>query len=363
MLVNQNEVLYSLSDVAIIPSSSPGKIEHRSECRPFTYSIEGMEDFYPVIAAPMSSVVSHLNYAKFHSSKISCVIPRSVPLQERLYYCTHVMCAFSLQEIVDNFINNIYHNITAFSRIIILIDIANGHMEKEIETGKMLRNLYGDDLVLMGGNIGNPEMYPYYNDAGFDFLRVGIGGGSQCLTSTQTGIHYPMASLVSRIYQDYIEGKIEFEERRTKIVADGGINSYSDAIKCLALGADYVMMGKVFAKAEEACGPTRVFLDSETGEESLYRQYYGMSTKRAQAEILGFNTLEDAKKDNNVKLKTSEGRSEYLKVEYTLKGWADNFDSYLRSAMSYTGYSSLPFFKRCQVRVISPSSGTLINGK
>lgn len=358
MLTKKNEVLYSLGDVTIIPGEST-TILHRSQCDPFTKSIEGKENYYPVIAAPMASVISPENYKLFHEQGISCIIPRNIPLEERKKLCMEVMCAFSLNEVEENFINNKYSLLG--DKLHILIDIANGHMVKEIAIGKTLKELYGDNVILMGGNIANPQTYFLYNDAGFDFLRLGIGGGSQCITSTQLGVHYPMASLINDTVKAIMERALYYDKKRTKIIADGGINSFSDAIKCLALGADYVMMGKVFAKAKEACGDTFVMYDEKSGNPRTYRRYYGMSTKRAQAEILGYKTVEDAKK--SVELKTSEGRSEDLLVEYTLKGWADNFDSYLRSAMSYTNSHTLDRFKHSEVRVVSPISGMLINNK
>ena len=360
MLTKKNEVLYSLGDVTIIPGEST-TILHRSQCDPFTKSIEGKENYYPVIAAPMASVISPENYKLFHEQGISCIIPRNIPLEKRKKLCMEVICAFSLNEVEENFINNKYSLLG--DKLHILIDIANGHMVKEIAIGKTLKELYGDNVILMGGNIANPQTYFLYNDAGFDFLRLGIGGGSQCITSTQLGVHYPMASLISDTVELMRDKGIYFDKGRTKIIADGGINSFSDSIKCLALGADYVMMGKVFAKAKEACGDTFVMYDEKSGNPRTYRRYYGMSTKRAQAEILGYNTIEEAKKDT-IKLKTAEGRSEDLLIEYTLQGWVENFDSYLRSAMSYTGSAYLSTFPmRAEVRVISPLSGTLINSK
>lgn len=360
MLTKKNEVLYSLGDVTIIPGEST-TILHRSQCDPFTKSIEGKENYYPVIAAPMASVISPENYKLFHEQGISCIIPRNIPLEERKKLCMEVICAFSLNEVEENFINNKYSLLG--DKLHILIDIANGHMVKEIAIGKTLKELYGDNVILMGGNIANPQTYFLYNDAGFDFLRLGIGGGSQCITSTQLGVHYPMASLIGDTVELMRDKGIYFDKGRTKIIADGGINSFSDAIKCLALGADYVMMGKVFAKAKEACGDTFVMYDEKSGNPRTYRRYYGMSTKRAQAEILGYNTIEEAKKDT-IKLKTAEGRSEDLLIEYTLQGWVENFDSYLRSAMSYTGSAYLSTFPmRGEVRVISSLSGTLINSK
>ena len=141
-----------------------------------------------------------------------------------------------------------------------------------------------------------------------------------------------MASLLDEIRK--IKGK-------TKIIADGGIGGYSDAIKCLALGADYVMMGKVFTKAalhgEKLGSPV---------------SYYGMSTKIAQKEM------------GNKRLKTSEGKSMILNKEYTLEGWAENFTDYLRSSMSYTGARCLETFRDCTTcQVISPNSSYAINNK
>lgn len=353
-MLNKEKILYSLREVTIIPSVNPVGIEHRAECDIRTNSIEGVPGYLPLIAAPMSSVISPGNYNKFHEAGISCIIPRTVPINERLRLCTEVMCAFSLKEVEDNFLNNRFTLLG--TKLHVLIDIANGHMKKELLLGEQLKDIYKDNIILMGGNIANPEIYGAYCDSGFDYIRLGIGGGAGCITSTQSGVHYPMASLISETYElgyhyDY----------RTKIVADGGINSYSDAIKCLALGADYVMMGKVFAKSKEACGETYNMYD-EKGDLKTYRHYYGMSTKKAQAEILGYNTIEDAKKEN-IKLKTSEGRSVDVLVEYSLSGWVENFTSYIRSAMSYTGHLNLEDFKESEVAVMSPTSEMLINSK
>lgn len=176
----------------------------------------------------------------------------------------------------------------------------------------------------MGGNIANPKTYKLYDKAGFDYLRVGIGGGAGCITSTQTGIHYPMGSLINDTFQVKRECS-----GNTKIIADGGISTFSAVIKCLALGADYVMMGSTFGKALEAAGPVLREYYGEyyeslpesidiTRGEKFYREYYGMSTKRAQAEILG-KSIETVDRE---KLKTSEGKSVVLEIEYTLAGWA-----------------------------------------
>ena len=343
----KNNVLYSLSDITIIPNVI-SEISSRSECCPYCLNITKVDNYsLPVIVAPMSSVIDDTNFKTFEENKISCIIPRNISIEKRLDLCNKVFCSFSLSEVEKYFINNVRE---VNNKVYILIDIANGHMKSELELGSSLKEIYQDKIILMGGNIANPLTYQLYDQHNFDYVRIGIAGGSQCLTGTNTGVHFPMASLIDEInmLREDICG-------RTKIIADGGINSYSDAIKCLALGADYVMMGKVFAKSEEAIGEV-IEIDNKR-----YRKYYGMSTKIAQAEILG-KSLEIARKTEN--LKTAEGKSSMVKVEYTVKGWVDNFTSYLTSAMSYSNSHTLDEFRRNSIcQVISTSSSRLVNEK
>ena len=169
----KKETLYSLRDISVIPQVSTN-IKSRSECNPYTSSIEGTHrDFLPIIAAPMSCVYSDgKTYQDFWNSKVNCVIPRTVSIKERLELMETVFCAFSMKEAEDILELPIPEN-----RYYILLDMANGHMEKQLELGKKLKDKFGPNIVLMGGNIANPKTYLLYEKAGFDFCRVGIGGG------------------------------------------------------------------------------------------------------------------------------------------------------------------------------------------
>lgn len=343
-----NKVLLSLDDITIIPAVQ-SKIKSRKECDPFISQIEGGNNFYPIIAAPMDSVVDDQNYRLFWDNKVSCVIPRTISLERRLELCGEVFCAFGLKEIESEFLEKTQKH----PKLFVLIDIANGHMTYQLEIGIKLREKYGDSLKLMGGNIANPETYLLYDEAKFDYLRVGIGGGAGCLTSVQTAIHFPMASLLEEIAEVRKNKKTE-----TKVIADGGIRTYTDIIKCLALGADYVMMGYTLSKCIEASGiqysPEFTLEDAKRmiGSGNILRkEYHGMSTKEVQAKILGVNLEE-----NRHKLKTSEGRREIVDVEYSLEGWTENLNSYLRSAMSYTESANLIQFKNVTCRRISNAS-------
>ena len=83
----------------------------------------------------------------------------------------------------------------------ILVDIANGHMSILKELAIKFKELYPDKMLMLG-NIANPKTYKYFAETGcVDYLRVGIGNGSGCLTTKSTAIGYPMASLINEIYQ------------------------------------------------------------------------------------------------------------------------------------------------------------------
>lgn len=327
----KKEPLYALRDISIIPAVST-TIKSRKECDPLRRKIEYNGMFYPLIASPMDSVLDENNWHIYWDNKINCIIPRTVELRKRLELCTKVFCAFSLREVKECFIDNNMSSLNFY----VLIDIANGSMLEEINLGKALKKRYGQRIHLMGGNIGNPQTYLLYDAAGFDFLRVGVGSGNGCLTSTNTAIHYPYASLIS----DISEMKYRYHSH-CKIIADGGMSGYSDIIKSLALGADYVMCGRIFAQAAKT--------EEELGQNLIYR---GMSTKEAQKAM------------GNTQLKTAEGRSVQISKQYTLSGWIENFDSYLRSAMSYCDSKDLTEFRTKAIcQVISPNSSSQINDK
>ena len=325
----KKKTLYSLNDISVVPSVV-STIVSRKECDPFREGLISGDYNFPLVVAPMSCI--DIPETSFREEKINYIIPRTVDFGKRLALCKKSFCAFSMSEAEE-----LLSLPESKEKIYVLIDIANGHMKSQIELGKKLKKKFGSRISLMGGNIANPKTYLEYDKAGFDLCRCGVGGGDGCLTATQTSIHYPMASLLADI-----QSLRKFRPWcKCKVIADGGISCYSDIIKCLALGADYVMCGKLFAKA--------CLKKDEIGSEF---QYYGMSTKKAQKEM------------GNTVLKTSEGRERTLTKEYTLSGWIENFNDYLRSAMSYSNSRNLKEFRKNTVcQVISPNSSYKINNK
>ena len=337
---------YSLNDISIIPASV-SVINSRSECCP--YYGDGM---LPLFTAPMSSVVDLNNYKLFKQNKINPIIPRTINFEDRFNLCNDSWCAFSLDEFIS--ITESYKKI---DKLYMLIDIANGNMLKLHNAIRKAKELHGDTFVIMAGNIANPETYVKLADAGADYVRLSVGTGSVCATASKSGIFYPIASLIKECFDLSLN-----MDKSAKIIADGGIKNTDDITKCLALGADYVMCGNIFNKMLESSGKTffengevyNQFLeydgDNVFEECKLFKEYYGMSTQKAQQEM------------GNKILKVSEGVEKLQQVEYTMEEWTNNFTGYLKSAMSYTSsYALDDFIGNVKTIVISQNSYNSIN--
>lgn len=353
-----NTTKFDFDDILIVPSEITD-IKSRKEVN--VYDENGM---LPIFAAPMDTVVSIGNEAHFRNNRINSIIPRTefvkmnttdmdklinrvvntsswvaVGLDEFSYLMGHFHAKSLMDDHPERILERDYY---------ICIDIANGHLQKlDVEIVKWKKHF--SNLHIMTGNVANPFTYERLSKIGVEYVRVGIGNGSGCLTTQQTAIGYPMASLINECY------KISCTMNKpAKIVADGGFDKYSDIIKALHLGADAVMLGGIFNKALESCADTymgnvkheswtepgkrinqydQIYADMLQHGTRIFKKFRGMSTKEVQS------TLKP-----NTDIKTSEGITRMNQVEYTLQGWTENFIDYMKSSMSYCNCRTLDEF-------------------
>lgn len=333
------------NDILITPAIT-SSIRSRAEINP--YYIKGV---LPVIVSPMDTVVGLDNWKLYLEEKMPICFPRGIrppgDLPEQQFskedasilscYNDMIFFSYSLDEtrdliewLIDNPGSDLSGNV--------LIDIANGHIQHMVDLVKELRSR--TKMKIMVGNIANPKTYKVLSLAGADYIRVGIGFGGGCLTAMNTGIGYAMASLVLECRE--LKNKMYLEgENCADIVADGGFREYSDIIKALALGADYVMLGSMLNKSLESSGDTywKGIKLSKGVAEFLWKRKF-----RLEKKFRGMSTKEVQKKWGKEKLTTSEGVVRMRTVKYTLTGWRENFEDYLKSSMSYTNSRILKDF-------------------
>lgn len=307
--------LYSIDEVVLIPAPF-SRVSSRQECWPF---YEGNN--LPIFIAPMSCLVDADNYDKLRNFGFNVILPRTVPLEERLssLYMSDRWAAFGLEEL--NRVYKLAKEGFLNARFQICIDIANGHQSRVLGWCKTLKRDC-PNCKIMVGNIANPETYKEYAKAGVDYVRLGIGSGHVCTTSVQTGIHYPMASLIAEC--KYIKDKNKFT---TAIVADGGFRYIDQLVKGLALGADYIMIGRIAAGFPEACG--EVNSNNE-------REYYGMSTEKAQRLM---------HPEANYVPRHTEGTVRWVPIMKDTANWIEDFTHALKSSMSYCDAFDLSEYK------------------
>lgn len=327
-------MLYSLDEICLIPEMI-SEIKHRRDINVLTN-----KNNYPIFTAPMASIVDDSNFKTFKSHRLNVIVPRSVSWKSRVDHIN----AGDWTAVGFKEAEAIYETLEIAKGYVVrlCIDQANGHMEDLLVLCKKFKETFGDRIKIMTGNIANPHTYKEYARAGVDYVRVGIGAGNACTTSVQTGMHYPLGSLITKLKEekDLIKQSISLGAKYLsvpKIVADGGFKRIDQCVKALALGADFVMLGEILAKSEEACG-TIVAERNSLGFKS--REYFGMSTEKAQILV---NDASLFKVDNFVP-KHSEGKVKTIDVEYKLSEWIGDFDHALRSSMSYAGASRLEKF-------------------
>lgn len=157
---------------------------------------------------------------------------------------------------------------------VLCIDSSDGFSEWQGEAIKFIRKNHPEAYV-GAGNVVDRDGFNYLADAGADFIKVGIGGGSICITREQKGIGRGQATSVL----DVVKARNEFFHRTgtyIPICSDGGISQDYHVTLALAMGADFVMMGRYFARFEESAGK-KVVVNGHVAKE-----YWGEGSSRAR---------------------------------------------------------------------------------
>ena len=226
---------------------------------------------------------------------------------------------------------------------VLCIDSSEGFSEWQARTLKFIREKYGDTVKVGAGNVVDREGFLFLAEAGADFIKVGIGGGSICITRETKGIGRGQATALI----DVCKARDEYFEKTgvyVPVCSDGGIVHDHHMTLALAMGADFMMLGRYFARFDES--PTnRVTING-----NYYKEYWGEGSNRArnwQRYDLG----------GDKKLSFEEGVDSYVPYAGSLKDNVSLSLSKVRSTMCNCGALTIPELqKKAKLTLVSATS-------
>ena len=211
---------------------------------------------------------------------------------------------------------------------ILCIDSSDGFSIWQKNTIQFVREKYGDNVKIGAGNVVDKEGFRYLAEAGADFIKVGVGGGSICITRETKGIGRGQASALI----DVVEARDEYFKETgiyIPICSDGGIVHDHHITIALALGADFVMMGRYFARFDES--PTRVLKIDGT----YVKEYWGEGSNRAR-------NWQRYDMGGDKKLSFEEGVDSYIPYAGSLKDNLQLTVAKIKSTMCNCGAITIP---------------------
>jgi len=204
------------------------------------------------------------------------------------------------------------------------LDVANGYREDFLQAIYKFRNEFPEKIII-AGNIATREMTEAIILAGADIVKVGIGPGSVCTTRKVAGVGYPQLSAISEC-ADAAHGL------GGHVISDGGCKYPGDVSKAFGAGADFVMLGGMFAGHEESGGE---LVTESNGKK--YKDFYGMSSELAQQRYYG----------DVAKYRASEGKKVRLEYKGNIENTVQSILGGMRSACSYVGAKTIKDLPKC----------------
>jgi IMP dehydrogenase len=219
---------------------------------------------------------------------------------------------------------------------VICVDTAHGHSDGVINAVKVLRKKY-PKLSLIAGNIATAEAAKALIGAGADCLKVGIGPGSICTTRVVAGVGVPQITAVMEVAKVAAKSKVQ-------VISDGGIKYSGDIAKALAVGADCVMLGNLFAGTDESPGQLILL------EGRQFKVYRGMGSLAAMKQGSKDRYFQTDVSDAKLVPEGIEGRVPY---RGTLGAVVAQLAGGVRAAMGYCGAHDLSALKKATLTRIT----------
>jgi len=322
-----NEYNQSLTydDISLIPTQI-SRIKSRTEAST-NFSFLGLELAVPVISSPMDSVTG-IDMAK-ELSRLGClgILNRFDSSLESLLISKNGKGIKAVSIALNSDMKTIEKIVE--KKYIICIDTANANNKEVLKKTEQIKKKF--DVKIIVGNIAHGDSLYQLENAGADAVRVGIGSGSVCTTSIQTGIGIGQVSSLLNVYHKREEKKLKI-----KIIADGGIKSPGDVAKAIALGADIVMLGRMLSGTRETPGEVIKY----NGQ--LWKKYRGSASF-------------------GVKMRNEfiEGEETMVAYKGAVKNVIDGISDGLKSSMSYMNCFNLDELRKTETFAVLSNSSYL----
>ena len=226
---------------------------------------------------------------------------------------------------------------------VLCIDSSEGYSEWQKITLSFIREKYGDSVKVGAGNVVDRDGFLFLAEAGADFVKVGIGGGSICITREQKGIGRGQATALIEV----VKARDEYFEKTgiyVPVCSDGGIVHDYHMTLALAMGADFIMLGRYFSRFDES--PTnKVNING-----SYMKEYWGEGSNRAR-------NWQRYDMGGEKKLSFEEGVDSYVPYAGSLKDNVTLSLNKVRSTMCNCGVLNIPdLHKNAKITLVSSTS-------
>ena len=325
--VELNEYKQSLTydDISLIPTEV-SRIKSRTEAST-NCSFLGLKLNVPVISSPMDSVTG-IEMAKELSNLGSLgIVNRFDSSLDSVLNSKNGKGIKAISIALNTNLKTIEK--IAAKNYLICIDTANANNKEVLRKTEIIKKKFNVKVIV--GNIAHGASLEQLENAGADAVRVGIGSGSVCTTSIQTGIGIGQVSSLLNILFARKDQKLKI-----KIIADGGIKSPGDVAKAIALGADVVMLGRMLSGTRETPGEVIKY----NGQ--LWKKYRGSASF-------------------GVKMRNEfiEGEETMVAYKGAVKSVIDGISDGLKSSMSYMNCFNLEELRKIETFAVLSNSSYL----
>jgi len=322
---NDIPLALSFDDVLLVPQYS--EIKSRTEVDLSTQISKNLKLSLPLITTKMDTITGvEMAKAIYKLGGIG-ILPRFDTTDEQVKKVlditnsgSKVLAAVGVK---DGFLERARALVKA-GAIGIDVDVAHGHMKQTIDTVKILKSEFGNDITIIAGITSTYECARDLYEAGADSLLVGVGGGSICTTRIQTGCGVPM-------FTSLMETARAAKQFNKTFMPDAGIKNSGDIVKSLATGASAVVGGFIFAATDECPGEIFEFNGKK------YKNYNGSASREEKMNHVKKDSSDKSEK-YTVHIEGVEGMVEYRGSIETV---VDHLCAGIKSGLSYCGAGNI----------------------